>query len=84
LGGFFLEDGFDNADNGSLGLILVNDGKASSGWSWSYRKDAKESKGSYRITSADPWAQPMPPHLLKALAPVLWLAEKEANAWPGP
>jgi hypothetical protein len=84
LGGFFLEDGFDNADNGSSGLIFVNDGKASSGWSWSYRRDAKESKGSYRIASADPWAQPMPPHLLKALAPVLKFAEKEANAWPGP
>ena len=84
LGGFFLEDGFDNADNGSSGLIFVNDGKASSGWSWSYRRDTKETKGSYRIASADPWAQPMPPHLLKALAPVLKLAEKEANAWPGP
>jgi len=84
LGGFFLEDGFDNADNGSSGLIFVDDGKASSGWSWSYRRDTKESKGSYRITSADPWAKPMPPHLLKALAPVLKLAEKEANAWPGP
>jgi hypothetical protein len=84
LRGFFVEDGFDNADNGSSGLIFVQDGKKSSGWIWIYERDSNESKGSYRITSADRRTESMPPPLLKALAPVLNLAEKEADAWPGP
>lgn len=84
LRGFFLEDGFDNADNGSSGLIFLYDGKESTAWSWNYERDPKESKGSYRIASADQLAKPLPSHLLKTLAPLLNLAEKEADGWPGP
>jgi hypothetical protein len=84
LRGFFLEDGFDNADNGSSGLIFINDGKDSIAWRWIYDRDPNKSKGSYRIVSADELAKPLPPHLLKVLAPLLDLAEKEADAWPGP
>jgi hypothetical protein len=84
LRGFFLEDGFDNADNGSSGLIFLFDGKESTAWRWNYDRDSSKSKGSYRIASADGLANPLPRHLLKALAPLLNLAEKEADAWPGP
>ena len=79
--GFFLEDGFDNWDNGSSGLIFMHDGKASNAWRWVYIRDAKKKKGSYKITSTDQADQIMPNDLIKRIAPILDHAEIQADAW---
>ena len=84
LRGYFIEDGFDNADNGSSGLILLQDDGGESAWSWTYVRDPKKTKGTYRITSAEDPKQKAPEALLRRISEVLNLAEKEADAWPGP
>lgn len=84
LRGFFLEDGFDNWDDRSSGLIFVHDGKHSTAWRWEYDDQPDGKKRGYHITSADDLAKPAPKELIQALTPVLELAEKEAGGWPGP
>jgi len=82
LRGFFLQNGVDNAQNGMEGLIYVYDEKDKfKAWDWSYDIAPNESKGTYQITSADGLGNPAPPHFLKALAPLLDIAEKEADGW---
>jgi hypothetical protein len=84
LRGFFLEDGFDNADNGSSGLLFLRDKGQSSAWRWSYVRPASEKKGHYEITDANDTTKILPDALLKRIAPILDHAEHEAGAWPGP
>jgi hypothetical protein len=84
LRGFFLEDGFDNADNGSSGLIFLSDEGKTSAWRWSYIRPASEKKGRYVIVDANETNKAAPASLLKQIAPVLDHAEVEADFWPGP
>jgi len=84
LRGFFLENGFDNADNGSTGLIFLHDGATPTAWRWIYDRDPNKEKGTYRVVSTDKSENPAPKELISKISAVMNLAEKEANAWPGP
>lgn len=84
LRGFFLEDGRENADFGSSGLLFLFDGAQSSAWKWSYMRRAEEKKGTFRVTEADDPAKPAPDELLEQLSQVFEHAEAQADAWPGP
>lgn len=83
LRGFFLEDGFDNADNGSSGLMFLHDGKDAAVWRWTNDGRRKKVKSVYRIFSCDDAKKPAPASLIKKLAPLLDFAEEEAGGWPG-
>ncbi len=83
LRGFFLEDGFDNADDGSSGLIFLHDGKDAVVWRWTNGGRRKKVKGVYRIFSCDDANTPAPASLIKKLALILEHAEEEAGGWPG-
>lgn len=84
LKGFFLEDGFDNADNGSSGLLFLRDNGKSSAWRWSYVRSAAEKKGRYEVVDANNSKKAAPAALLRRLFPILDHAEVQADFWPGP
>lgn len=84
LRGFFLEDGFENSDFGSAGLLFLFDGNKCSAWKWSYLRQAGQTKGMFQITDAADPAKPAPDELFKQLGSVLKHAETQADAWPGP
>lgn len=84
LRGFFLEDGCENADFGSSGLLFLFDGDKCSAWKWSYLRQAEEKKGTFHVTEADDPTKPAPSELLKQLSQVFEHAEAQADAWPGP
>ena len=84
LRGFFLEDGFDNADNGSSGLIFLHDGGKSSAWKWSYIREARQNEGQYEITDANDPKKAVPEALLRRIASVIEYAAVQAEFWPGP
>ncbi len=84
LRGFFLENGCDNADNGSSGLLFLQDGKTVSAWHWMYHRDPEKPKGHYEINAAEEAGKVMPKELMKRILPMLERAEKDADAWPGP
>ena len=65
LRGFFLEDGFDNADNGSSGLLFLHENGESFAWRWFYTKQANQKKGRYEITDANNAKKDAPVTLLK-------------------
>lgn len=84
LRGFFLENGFDNADNGSSGLLLFHDGEVSTAWKWVYQRPASQRKGKYVIADAHDSKKALPAAIWKRLQTLLDHAEKEADFWPGP
>jgi hypothetical protein len=84
LRGFFLEDGFENSDFGSSGLLFLCDGDECSAWKWSYLRNAGEKKGRFQVTNAADPSKLAPDKILKRLGTVLKYAETEADAWPGP
>ncbi len=84
LRGFFFEDGFDNYDNGSSGLIVIFKDQLPIVWKWEYDRDPNKPKGHYIITDINDPKKAAPAALFKQLDEVLKLAEKEADAWPGP
>jgi len=84
LRGFFLEDGFDNWDNGSSGLLFLHDDGKSSAWRWRYVRPASQKKGHYKIVDANNAKKAAPATLLKKIAPILDYAEVQADFWPGP
>lgn len=84
LRGFFLENGFDNADNGSAGLLLLHDGKESTAWTWRYDRPAAQRRGDYKIADVHNAEKPLPEGIWKRVQAVLDHAAKEADYWPGP
>ncbi|SHI49830.1 hypothetical protein SAMN02745181_0259 [Rubritalea squalenifaciens DSM 18772] len=84
LSGFFLEDGHDNADNGSAGLIFLYQSRKATAWRWHYVRDPQLSKGKFFITEASDRDKSIPNNLIEQLTPILKHAEKEADSWPGP
>jgi hypothetical protein len=82
--GYFIQDGFDNADWGSSGLLFLHDGKSSRVWRWVYERSPGKKKGKYDIFSMGQKHKKAPVDVVDRIKDVLALAENEANAWPGP
>jgi hypothetical protein len=82
--GFFLQDGWDNADWGASGLLFVYDGNEVSAWNWGYSRQPEEKRGRYMITNVMDKSKPAPDSLIERLTPILDRAERDADSWPGP
>lgn len=77
LAGYFLQDGFDNADAGSSGLVLLHDGKESQAWRWIYQR------GEFQVTDANDETKTASENMLRRIAEVMNHAKEQADGWPG-